>query len=175
MARISMTGRGGVDETADFLKEHFRRGCALAEENRRTRGGAGTAFLLFENSGLLARGVKILALDISGDGKNVTVDAFGHACGSIWADEDELPLAAAEALRGRGFAALERESWKISSPYVDDNGVKRQVEYVSPEELAKLGSSRSGDDARAANERASGTEKTRKRSYDPEVKQRKRR
>lgn len=178
MAYISMRGAGSVGETADFLRERFSQEYALAEEKRRIEGGAGSAFLLFESSSLFTRGVELLALNISGDGKTVTVDAFGHGCGSIWADEDALPLYTRAALLERGFIENEREGWRIAGDAGDGGGEAREraeaeVECVSPMELAKLGASGGKKDAHGVRDEAVRAEKGRKRrgkrDYDPEL------
>lgn len=180
MAYISMRGAGGVGEIADFLRERFSRDCALAEELRRVEGGAGSAFLLFESSCLFTRGVELLALNISGDGENVTVDAFGHGCGSIWADEDALPLYARAALSERGFVENERDCWRIAGDAGDGGGesagqerTEAEAEYVSPMELAKLGAAGGKKDAHGVQGEAVRAEKRRKKrgkqDYDPEL------
>lgn len=177
MSYLSMTGAGSVGETADFLRARLLEKCALAGEKQRVKDGAGSAFLLFESSSLFTRGVELLALNISGDGENVTVDAFGHGCGSIWADEDALPLYARAALSERGFVENERDCWRIAGDAGDGGGesagqerAEAEAEYVSPMELAKLGAAGGKKDARGVQGEAVRAEKRReKRGYDPEL------
>lgn len=172
MSYISMTGAGSVNETADFLKEFFADKCALAAEKRR----GDTAFLMLEESSLFARNVCLLVLDISSHGGQVIVDAFGHAYGSIFADDAALPLKAAETLRQRGFTEHERGSWTVSEAAQAEGERERpEPDPISPAELARLGAQGRGRVAgyrRAGQERAE-PEKRRakrgKRSYDPEI------
>lgn len=175
MTYISMIGPGTAGETAELLRSRLLERCALVAEKQR----GSTAFLMFESSSLLTRIVELLSLDICAENGNVIVDAFGYACGSLWADDDVLPLVTFNILRERGFTEHERESWTVSSAAAGESTAEKpEIEYVSPSELARLGVSRRKDpDALEDTEccRAEAAEpvkpekRRRRRSYDPEL------
>lgn len=177
MTYISMIGPGTVGETAEFLRSRLMQRCALAGEKRR----GDTALLIFEKNSIFSRNVYLLTLDISISGGQVIVDAFSHASGTIFADDEELALAAAQLLCERGFAEYERESWTVSAASEAESARREtpETEYASPMDLARLGAPRGkGSDVtetaeplRAKAAKPVKPEKRRrgKRSYDPEL------
>ncbi len=112
MAKVSLQGRGSVDETVNLLKREIQNSglsCTLVDSVERNTGSATLYVMVFEKYYMRTSNRASLTVVVSGENDFVYVDAIGAGGGQgaifrfSWGAEDDFAGTVTRILKPHGF------------------------------------------------------------------------